>query len=522
MKLIRTLLVFVILTSSLGIAALWVFTNFIEPDAFRNLAKKQLSSVTHLDSTIEGPVNWRIFPKPGLHVHKVRIGNIDEKQTDYGLQVGDLIFHLQFKPLLHGKLVFDKLIFNDFTLRVNFDSVKTSSKSQPLPEQKAQQNTKASTKKKSFMPSSRIALKSLLLSNGKIILTQKEEVLTLKNVRIETLLPDVLQDEFPIQLKATISKPSGATPLSGVVAYKGLMTLPALDKTPNITEKVKVNGQLLLQDIKLGEYAISQANAHVFFKDDKLELNPLTLKLYQGESVGRLTYALKTSDLTFQQTGTGLNAEPVFQKLVDIRPSRLSGALDFSTQIKATLNQPNWHKKIKTNGSFTLKEGTISYIDIPQITKEATETIQALASRNIDNLQLVLEKLKPWSLSQYQGSTSFQLLNIKYHTDDNAFLHYQLMLETKKLHLKGQGSLQLETHALNARLKAHILTNDPSIQAAENLLDGFPLVVTGTLEKPIIAPDKPLIRRLLTSGEVPRELLKTLKGLKQQIKHLRE
>ncbi len=78
MKLLRNILfviLFVFITSTIS---LWAVTYFVQPDTFKLLAKKQLSVVTKQDSAIEGHVNWRIFPRPGLHLTNVRIGSLEK------------------------------------------------------------------------------------------------------------------------------------------------------------------------------------------------------------------------------------------------------------------------------------------------------------------------------------------------------------------------------------------------------------------------------------------------------------
>ena len=112
MKFLRNILLVILLVLVTSAVSLWAITYFVQPNTFKLIAKKQLTSLTKQDSAIEGRVNWRIFPRPGLHLTHVRIGNLEQfekKQSDYALSVDKLLLNLQIMPLFHGKLVFDQL-----------------------------------------------------------------------------------------------------------------------------------------------------------------------------------------------------------------------------------------------------------------------------------------------------------------------------------------------------------------------------------------------------------------------------
>ncbi len=510
MKFIRKALLIVLLLFVTTITALWAVTFFVQPDSIRLLAKKQLSTLTHQDSAIDGRINWRIFPRFGLHVTKVRIGSVEKTNEDYALQVENLLFHVKIIPIFHGKLVFDKLILDGFTLRINRDGNKVTPP--PKPEKKK------ATKSKIFIPT-RIALKSLLLTNGKIIFSNKGEQVLLNQVRLEAKLPEDHREQFPIQLKATLENPTGQFNLQGTLSYKGLIKLPPLDTESTQLENIELDGQTTLQNFHAGEYNITSANAHVFYRQGKLELNPLTLSLYNGESVGKLAYQFDTHELKLSQTGTGLNAEPVFKHVLDVRPSRLSGTLDFSLHANAKLSLPEWRRKMEVTGSFTVRNGALAYINIPAITKEATKTIHNIATENLELIQQSLDNLKPWNLNSYSGDTPFQLANFQYHAKGDGTLDYSLLLETKKLNLKGHGTLNLETDAIQAHVTAHITTKDKTMKAVQAFLgNSFPLRVTGTLQNPVLSADKRLIRHMISNNVLPKALVKPLKKLKKHIK----
>ena len=492
MKFIKKICLSIFFIFLLSIVAIWGITQLLQPETFKLFAKKQLSHLTHQDSAIEGEISWRILPRPGLHLTKVRIGDVNKIDGDYALAVDDLTFHLQLMPLLHGQLVFDKLILDGFTLRINLGAQKTQVSSKKTPSPPTKINT---------LPTY-VALKSFLLTNGEITIQQPTSHFSLKQVRLEAALPNNAHEQFPIQLKAILQKKSAGLSLDGHLSYKGLLQLPPLDTGNFQLENLTLDGQTTFQNIHLNAYEIIKANAHTLYQQGTLSLNPLTLSLYNGKSVGQLTYQLKTNELRLNQSGTELTAEPIFKPLLETLPTHLTGTLDFSIQAKAQLNTPNWHKKMQSNGSITLHNGKLTSIDLPALTTEAAQTLKAFASQNIEHIQQVLEQLKPWNLNDYTGSTDFLLFNLQYQTSGNDMLNYQLLLETPQLNLKGEGALNLNNETIKARLMAYVMTPDKTTHTIQQLLGhGFPLLVTGTLSHPVINADLHTIRTHLLSND---------------------
>lgn len=523
MKLIRNVLLITLLFFIFAIATLWAVSHFVQPETFRNIAKKQLTTLTHHDSAIEGNVSWEIFPRLGLNVTNVHIGDpnlVKQDQTDYALSVDNLLFHVQIMPLFRGKLVFDQLILDGFTLSMTLDqpNAPTTTRSTPVPS-----NPTTRTKPKPpFSLPSRIALKSLLLSNGNILIKQKDEQFILTRVRLESEFPTSAHASFPIQLKATLKKGLTSSPLQGSLTYKGLLRLPPLDQINASLASLELDGQMTLQNIQYKNYQITKANAHTLFKNGELQFNPLTLSLYNGESVGQLNYKLDSRALTFNQTGTKLNSEPVFQALFQDQPQKITGLLDFSIRGNTYLTAGAWPQKTKLDGTLTLRDGMLTYVDLPAITQKATQTIHALANQNIELIQQTISNLAPWRLNDFSGTTPFQLLNFQYQLKTGNLLEYSFLLETKKLHLKGQGLLNTDTQELHADLIATITTKDKTVQTVQQLLgQGFPLKVTGTLDNPLVHADQRALRHLVSDGLLPKHIVEPLKQIHQQLKFIK-
>ncbi len=514
MRFMRNALLTVIVILVLAATSLWAITYWVKPHTFKIIAQKQLSNLTHQDSVFDGPITWRLLPRPGLHVTNVRIGNPEQTDTVYSLIVDHVLFNIQIKPLFRGQLVFDRLILDGFKLSINPDAT---------PYDLSQKKQLASSQKKHRSHPSMVSIKSLLLTNGqKIVNHNPLDRSVLNHVRLEAWFPQSKHEQVPIQLKAMLTNTSQTLPLQTELSYQGLIRL-----TPNIKEtstslinNLELDGQLTLQNIGFKKYEFSKANTHLVFNHKKLQLNPLTLSLYNGESIGQLTYQVDTKQLEFNQTGTTLNAEPVSQTLFGDK-LHLKGTLDFSIHALVHLDEPSWLKKSNLNGNLTLRDGTLTYVNLKAITHEATQTIRDLATQNLNIIQETLKHLKPWNINDYSGNTPFELINLQYKTNNDGLLMYNLLLETKKLHLKGQGDLNLETHDVNAHLAANVLTHDPTTQAIQQLLvNGFPLKVNGKIDDLVVHVDSSMIRHLLSNGSLSKPLTQPLKLLQHHLKKL--
>jgi uncharacterized protein involved in outer membrane biogenesis len=514
MKFIRNALLTVIFILILTVTSLWAITYWIKPHAFKVIAQKQLSSLTHQDSRFDGKISWRVFPRPGLHITNVRIGDPKKTDASYAFLVDNLLFNIQIMPLFRGQLVFDQLALDGFKLYVNLDA----------PPADATQKKQPSSKTKRRLHASRVALKSLLLTNGQMLITHhRTEHATFENVRLEAWFPRQKHEQVPIQLKAMLHTDNPISPLQTEISYKGLIRLaPNNEKTANtMINNLELDGQVVLQNIVLKHYEFTRANTHLVFNHNQLNLNPLTISLYNGESIGQLRYQLDTKQLEFNQTGTSLNAEPIFQHLLGDKPPHFKGTLDFSVHALAQLTEPSWLKKSKLNGSFTLKDGTLSYVDLKAITHEATQTIRNLITQNFNVIQDTLAHLKPWNMNDYLGNTAFELINLQFKTNNEHLLLYNLLLETKKMHLKGQGDYNFDTNNINAHLTAKISTYDPAMLAIQQVLvQGFPLTVSGTFDDLAIHVDRTAMGEVLTKGLLSDPLTTPIKLLHHHIKKL--
>ncbi|NCT56859.1 MAG: AsmA family protein [Legionella sp.] len=514
MKFIKNAFLTIIFTLVIAVTSLWAITYWIKPHAFKNIAQKQLSYLTHQNSSFDGAVRWRVFPRPGLQITNVRVGEPEKIDTRYAFLVENLRFNVQIIPLFRGQLVFDQVVLDGFKLYINLDA----------PPSEQPQKKQASSNTKHPLRPSRVTLKSLLLTNGQMLITHhKTEHATFDNVRLEAWFPRLQHEQVPIQLKAILRTDDPISPLKTELSYQGLIRLaPNNEKTPNtLINNLELDGQVLLQNIVLKHYEFTQANTHLVFNHNHLTLNPLTVSLYNGESIGQLNYQLDTKQLEFNQTGTSLNAEPIFQHLLGDKPPHFKGTLDFSVHALAQLTEPDWLKKSNLNGSFTLKDGTLSYIDLKAMTHAATQTIRNLVTQNLNVIQDTLTHLKPWNMNDYLGNTPFELINLQFKTNDEHLLLYNLLLETKKIHLKGQGDYNFDSNTINAQLTTKISTYDPTLLAIQQVLvQGFPLTVTGTFDDLTIHVDRRALGEVLTKSLLSDPLTTPIKLLRHHIKKL--
>ena len=70
-KLLATLLIVILITT----IALWVLARSVKPEVVKNYVNSRTISLTHQNSKVEGDISWQVFPRPGIKITQIHIGN---------------------------------------------------------------------------------------------------------------------------------------------------------------------------------------------------------------------------------------------------------------------------------------------------------------------------------------------------------------------------------------------------------------------------------------------------------------
>lgn len=514
MKFLKKLVTGLVLLFVITIITLWALAKSIKPETVKSYVSSQLSTLTEHKSIVNGDISWQVFPRPGIKITGVQIGDENDK-TNYSVKLDNLLFHLKITPLLRGKLVFSELNVDGFKITINPDS-QTSVKVK-----KSKQNKVAKTNNMT----EEFAIERILLSRGQIVIVQNQKKITFSGLQIGAEQFNLQKISFPLQFKTVLDVSEAKEHLlKAHINFKGSTALSAsLFNNPIIAlQNIPLEGQLSLQDLRLKKLKINKVSANAKTKIGVFHLNPLTLSLYNGESVGDLSYEFASRKLTVNQTATNLDSGKLIYDLVKKR--LFKGSVDFSIHAQANMQDSNWQEHASGNGSLTIKDGVVESINLDRVIDETSNKINKLMSRSKKkDAKQALELGQFDDPNIFKGSTRFELLTFQYQLQDSTLQSNSLVLQAEKLQLKGEGALNLKDYDLDSHLSAKVALTDEKVEKIQQLLGGsFPILVKGTLTKPVVLPDLQKINPILTKAWLKETLVKPVETIVKPVKQIQQ
>ncbi|ARG99882.1 AsmA family protein [Legionella micdadei] len=510
MKILKRLLAGTLITLVIATIALWTLAKTINPEIVKDYVSAQLSTLTQQESKVNGEISWQIFPRPGIRITQIQIGN-EDNQANYSAKLENLLFNLKITPLLRGKLVFNELNVDGFKIHINPEALSPSLKSVRL---------KGKNEEKTSL-ADQFAIERFLLSHGQIVIQENQKLVTLSGLQIGAEQFNFQRTAFPLQFKTTLEVNAAKEKLFKThINFKGRTSLaPSLFSNPLIAlQNMPLDGQLSLQNTKLKHFKVTKISARTKTKPGVLLLNPLTFDLYNGESVGDLHYEFASKKLILNQTATNLDSaklgHDLFNKIL------FKGSLDFSIHAQANLQNPNWQDSFNGRGNLTIKEGTMEAINLDKVIEGTSNKVNTLLlTKKTNNGQQILELGQFNNPEFFKGSTNFKLLTFQYLLQNEKLTSNSLVLQTDKLQLKGEGNLDLRNNDIDGRLLAKVVLQDSQIDKIQQLLGGgFPILIKGTLTEPTVLPDLQKINPVLTQAWIQDTLTKPVKKLEETVK----
>lgn len=500
-KVVLALITLVLLVSCL----LWGLTKMINPDQVRDFVNSQLTKLTGQDSHADGEINWQIFPQPGLTIKKITVGDKNDAKH-YQLTINNLLFNLKIAPLFSGQLVFNEIKVHGFQLTINSDGL------EPTEELKRALNSSYPTPLHQ-----RFAIARFLLTDGKINLTDKNQTIDLSKLQMALDGLNFDGNSFPIHFKANFNISEDQHSVGkGVIQFKGNTLLsPKFLKNPlaNLND-LAIDGQLLLQDLRFKQLRIKKISANSYLKKKVLSLNPLTVKLYNGEAMGDLVYYIDDHKLFVNQTGTGLDSAKFSYDLFSKKMT--TGLLDFSLHSESNLQEKDWLINSIAKGVVTIKNGTLESINLSKIIDNLTTKVNTTLDGKDKEIKQLLKNGQFDNPEYFTGATPFKVFTMQQRLQQQKLMAETLVLQTSALIVKGQGQLNLTDYALNGNLTASVINSSGQVALIQQLLGGsFPLLIEGTATNPVVLPNLKIINPLLTKVWLKSTLEKPIKLLQQ-------
>ncbi|MCA0403646.1 MAG: AsmA family protein [Proteobacteria bacterium] len=500
MRFIKKILITLTLLFALLGTFLFIFSKTINLKSIKDYLNKEISLLTEQQSEILGDVSWQLLPEPGVKISKVKIGE-ENNQQNYSAYLDNLIFRLNITELLQGKISFNELIVNGFVIHVNAfaheDNTKKTFIAPPEP--------------------SEFTIKKILLSQGQIDYKKEAKLIKFLNLQIGADNFNLQQKAFSLQLKGNLELLDNEKKIIKTqFIFKGTSTLnKAFLKNPlQHLKDLPFEGQLNLSKLFYKKFKIDSLETNIKLVESSLLLNPLSLSLYNGESIGSLNYNLKNSSLMLYQTAINLDSSPIIKAL--FKKDIIEGKLDFSLHSSFNLNSDNWLETATGNGNLAIHKGTIKTINLNKIVDETANKISNLMKGIAINIASFGQFDNP---EFYKGGTPFSLMSLQYVLENQKIQNHSFVLQTDKLQINGDFSLDLKSDALKGQLFTKVNLNNIQIDQIQNLLGGnFPLLLSGSLSDPSFEPDMTKINPILSKAWLKESLTLPVKPLENILK----
>jgi hypothetical protein len=168
-----------------------------------------------------------------------------------------------------------------------------------------------------------------------------------------------------------------------------------------------------------------------------------------------------------------------------------------------------------------MKDGSLSFIDLPKLIQNASKKIHALQKQSPIVSKVTLPPRSLDSRRYQEGRSPFQLLNLQYTLLNSQLMDNTFLLQTNSLLLKGKSEINLKMETIKGELSAQLITNDPVINNIQRRLGGnFPLKLSGSMNQPIITPNNHIITPLISRYLLANSLKEPLKQIQLQVKDI--
>jgi uncharacterized protein involved in outer membrane biogenesis len=483
----------------------WLLSRAVNPYLLRDYVTVQLSTLTSQPSQINGSIHWQLLPHPAIKISNIHIGD-DNKKTDYSMRLDNMLFNLKIAPLFRGKIVFNEIAVDGFQLRINPSSSPEISKS-------SNSNTQNNTVNDQF------EIERLLLSRGKVTLIQNDDQYQFTDLQIGAENLNQQTNSIPFQLKSNMEYLNNKKALAKAhIQFKGRTTLSKslFKEHANDLKSSLITGQLLIKNANLGKFKLTRLNANTSLKQGILQLNPLSITLYQGQSIGDLRYDLAEKALQINQTASAINSNLLTRDLFN--KALLKGKLDLSLHAHADLTKGSWQDISRGQGNISIRDGSLESIDLNQVVKLTSSKINNLLLSSPPELKVILENPADAEPPSFKGKTPFKLLSIPFQLEQTNWHSDAMLLQTETLQIKGDAHLNLTNDQVDGHLQAVVIGNDDKLNEVQTMLGGnFPFLIKNNLIKPIVLPDLNKINSLLTKAWLNKTLTKPIKTISSRV-----
>ncbi len=548
------------------IIGLVVVVNTIDLNDYKSQISTQIQQATGRPLTIDGNINWSLFPWLGITVEQVTLGNprdfpdktplVAVAQIDISVKLLSLLsgqvdvdtFALK-KPTIH--LITSKQGHTNFDFKQHTDSITIT-----------QQSKGSSSSNAQSTPSTISAdVHDLNISSGKLIWDDKQtnQRAVFNNINITIKHAGLSQSH--IQLN-TIKFTVNASTLHGDVDITKLTTAPNakfdlhidtlnldqyLESKPPTTaqqhtqynfspiatayaaptttsppwigmlRQLHANGQLHIDQLQAMNFHATDVTLGLQARAGKLQITPMQATFYKGTYEGK--YVIDVSSGTPQMTASETLRNVALQPMLKdaLGSTMMTGKLQFHINGSTHgFTQQAMLQNMQGNGNFQVDNGALQGIDIRHQLQSISQFATAANKKTFPSI--------PAGQSS-RGQTKFTKLSGSIQINNGIARNHDFILASPQFQITGKGSVNLVSQAVNYRLQ---ITEGANANKSTHQLfakigsvlgkDQLPILISGSLTHMTASPDWTSIQGNVLKHQGKQLLQDTGKQLKKLLK----
>ncbi|HWG77660.1 MAG TPA: AsmA family protein [Steroidobacteraceae bacterium] len=293
-----------------------------------------------------------------------------------------------------------------------------------------------------------------------------------------------------------------SAPPKGRAAPATAQTAAPLQLPTTLLKSLQMQGLLLVGSLRLAGITLTQLQLQALARDGVAHLAPLSAQLYGGTFHGNVTIDARGASavMSTEQSLTNVDLARLLQDFEGTQ--RLSGRGNLNVMLHGKgADSDALLRSLDGQVLLDVKQGAIEGIDLPFAVEQATA--------------LLKHQVPP--TGRGSGRTSFQTLHASATVHDGVAETHDLQIATQLLTVRGQGTLNLVSDAVNSQLQIALLKAPAGASATGATLAEVPLNVTGTLASLQVRPDLQQLARSQLQQQLQQQLKKRGVQLPQKV-----
>jgi AsmA protein len=258
--------------------------------------------------------------------------------------------------------------------------------------------------------------------------------------------------------------------------------------------KLDLIGKARIERLKVSNLSVSDAQLRLEAQGGVIQLNPISVSLYQGVAKGRMALDVSANQPALSSTMNVVNvqAEPLLKDLQG--EALLAGRGQVVLDLKATgLTSDSLKRSLNGNVGIKFLDGAVMGVNVAQIIREAQAALSG----------------QPLDQARQPNRTDFAELSGTAAIVNGTINNQDLALKSPLLRIQGAGSASLPTETIDYLINASVVESLEG-QGGRGLADlrglTIPVRVSGTFSQPSYQPDVEAVLTGIAKAKAQEEL----------------